>query len=147
MTYEFQSLNAKNNEKSLEVAKILVKAAKETHAVITKSDALSKSARESISTHNKEVMWKTLQDYISRYADFINSSSELTGIVLYKVDREFYEQLTSNDVENQLQLMIGFVYAKVALDSVVKKTYEQCVKKLLKQSGMFSDSELRQLFI
>ncbi len=147
MTDEFQSLNAKNNERALEVAKILVKAAKETYAVITKSEALSKSACESIATHNKEVMWNTLQDYISRYADFINSVSSFTGIGLQKVNRDFYERITASDVENQLQIIIGFVYAKEAIDSVVKETFKQCVKKHLKQSKLFTDSELKHLLI
>lgn len=144
---EFQTLNAQNNERALEIAKILVKAAKETHAVITKSEAKSKKARDSIVTHDKDILWRTLQEYIGQYADFISKTSSFTGIVLYKVNRDFYNQITAADIENQFQIIIGFIYAKEAFDSVVKETYKQCVEKHLKKSGLFSKNELKHLFI
>lgn len=147
MTDEFQSLNAQSNEQSLEIARLLIKAAKETHAVIIKSEAQCAAARSSISTHDKVNMWQTLQEYIGRYASFINSMSALTGIGLQRVNREFYDRITAVDIENQLQIVIGFVYAKEALDSVFKETYKQCVKKLMKQSKLFNDNKLKRLFI
>lgn len=147
MMEEFQSLNAQNDERSLEISRIFVKAANETHAVITKSEAKCSAARRSILTHDKGIMWQTLQEYIRDYADFINSMSVWTGIGLRLVDKAFYEQLSPNDVENQLQIMIGFIYAKEAMDSVLKETYKQCLKKLLKQSGLFDDHELKRLLI
>jgi len=145
MMDEFQSLNAKNNENALEISKILIKAAKETHAVVMKAEEKSKRACESIATHNKETMWRTLQEYICSYANFINSVSSFTGVVFQRVDRDFYERVTAADVENQLQIMIGFVYAKEATDSAVKENYKQCVKKLLKQSKLFTGNELKHL--
>ena len=147
MIDEFQSLNAQSNERSLEIAKILIKAAKETHAVISRSEARCTAARSSMATHDKETMWRALQEYIGYYAGFINSMTALTGIGLQRVNREFYGRVTAVDIEHQLQIMIGFVYAKEALDSVFKETYKQCVKKLLKQSKLFDDNELRRLLI
>ena len=147
MMDEFQSLNAQSNERSLEIAKILIKAAKETHAVISRSEARCTAARNSIATHDKETMWRTLQEYIGYYASFINSMTALTGIGLLRVNREFYDRVTAVDIENQLQIIIGFVYAKEALDSVLKETYKQRVEKLLKQSKLFDDNELKRLFI
>ena len=144
---EFQALNAQNNERAKEIAKILVKAAKETHAVMTRSEGKCKKARESIDTHDKDTMWSTLQEYINQYADFINNMSTLTGVGLYRVNRDFYERITATDVENQIHIIIGFVHAKEAYDSVMKETYKQCVKKLLKRSGLFTDDELKRLFI
>ena len=144
MIEEFQSLNAQNDERTLEISKILVKAAKETHAVITKSEAKCSAARRSIATRDKDAMWQTLQEYIRDYADFINSMSAWTGIVLHKVDKAMYDQLSPNDVENQLQIMIGFVYAKEAMDSVFQEPFKQCVEKFLKQSKLFDNSELKR---
>ena len=147
MIDEFQSLNAQSNERSLEIAKILIKAAKETHAVISRSEARCTAARSSMATHDKETMWRALQEYIGYYAGFINSMTSLTGIGLQQVNREFYNRVTAIDIENQPQIIIGFVYAKEALDSVFKETYKQCVKKLLKQSKLFDDNELKRLLI
>ena len=74
-------------------------------------------------------------------------ASSLTGVGLCKVDRSFYDQFTVIDVENQLQLIIGFVHEKEAIDSVVKETYKQCEKKLLEKSVLFSDNEVKYMFI
>ena len=52
-----------------------------------------------------------------------------------------------SDIKNQLQIVIGFVHAKEAFDSAAKETYKQCVEKLLKKSGMFSDKELKHMFV
>ena len=144
---DFQTLNTQNNERTLEIAKILVKAAKETHAVLTKSEVKSKKARDGIATHNKDIMWCILQEYIGQYSDFINHASSFTGVGLGKVDHDFYDRITATDVENQLRIIIGFVYAKEAIDSSSKETYKQCVKKLIKKSKLFSEDELKHLFI
>lgn len=144
---EFQTLNAQNNERALEIAKILIKAAKETHAVIVKSEAKSKKAKEAIAMHDKEVMWRILQEYIEQYAGFISKTSALTGVGLCKADRDFYNRITVADIENQIQIIIGFVHAKEAFDSVVKETYKQCVEKHLKRSPLFSSNELKHLFM
>ena len=56
MIDEFQSLNAQSNERSLEIAKILIKAAKETHAVISRSEARCTAARSSMATHDKHTI-------------------------------------------------------------------------------------------
>ena len=147
MMEEFQSFNAQNNEQPLEISKILIKAAKETHAVITKSEAKCRAAYNSISTHSKEIMWQTLQEYIRDYSDFINSMSAWTGIELQRVDRTRYEQFSPKDIENQLKIIIGFVYAKDAIDSVANEAYKQCLKKLLMQSGRFDNNEIKRLFM
>ena len=147
MMDEFQSLNAQNNKRSLEIAEILIKAAKETHAVIVKSEAQCTVIKSSILTHDKETMWRTLQEYIGHYAGFISNMSTLTGIGIQQVNREFYEHVTVADIENQLQVIIGFIYAKEAVNGVFKETYRQCVKKLLKRSKLFEDNELKRLLV
>ena len=139
------SLSAQSNERAQKIAEIIIKAAKETHAVVSRSEALSQQARNSIATHDKAAMWLTLQQYIARYADFIKSISAFTGVVLYRVDRAFYETVTATDIETQLQIMIGFIYAKEACNSAAKEAFRQCLKKLLKRSGLFTDKELRLL--
>lgn len=143
---EYQALSAQNSGRAKEIARIFIKAAKETHAVVIKAEAKSRKAMEGIASQNKQIMWRTLQDYIREYADFIGQTSVVTGIGLYKVDHAFYDHTTTTDIEGQLQLAIGFVYAKEALTSTVKENYKQCVEKHLKRLGLFSDNELKYMF-
>lgn len=147
MTNDFQTFNSQNNDKSIEMAKLLVKAARETHTMLVSADAKSKKAQDGIATQDKATMWSVLQEYISQYAAFIKDTEIFTGIGLYKVDQEFYEQVTVHDIEVQLQMAIGFVYAKEAFESARKEVYKQCLKKLLKKSGLFSETELKRLWI
>lgn len=144
---EYQSFNVQNDERALEISKILIKAAKETHAVVSKSEAKCRDAFDSIATHDKETMWKTLQKYIIQYADFINSMSIFTGIVVQRVDSGFYGRVSAAEIEKQLRNIIGFIYAKEAMESVSREAFKQCAKKLLKQSKLFDDKELNRLFM
>ena len=144
---EFQTINAQNTERTLKIAKTFKDAAEKTYAVVARSEVKCRKVRNAIQTQNKDMMWHVLQEYIREYADFIMRSSELTGITLCKVDQEFYKQITTNDVENQLETVIGFVYAKEALSSVMKETYKKCVEKLLKERGLFTKKELSRLFV
>ena len=147
MINAFQTFNPQNNDKSIEMAKLLVKAARETRTMLVTADAKSKKARDGIATQDKATMWGVLQEYISQYAAFIKDAEIFTGIGLYKVGQEFYEQVTVHDIEVQLQMAIGFVYAKEAFESARKEVYKQCLKKLIKNSGLLSDAELKQLWI
>ena len=144
---EYQSFNVQNNERALEISKILIKAAKETHSVVSKSEAKCRDAIDSIATHDKETMWKTLQKYIIQYADFINSMLIFTGIGVQRVDSGFYERVSAAEIEKQLRTIIGFIYAKEAMESVSREAFKQCVKKFLKQSKLFDDKELNRLFM
>ncbi len=144
---EYQSFNVQNNERALEISKILIEAAKETHAVVLKSEAKCRDALDSIATHDKETMWKTLQKYIIQYADFINSISIFTGIGVQRVDSGFYERVSAAEVEKQLRNIIGFIYAKEAMESVSREAFKQCAKKLLKQSKHFDYKEWNCLFM
>ena len=117
---EFRALNAQNNERALEISKILIKAARKTYAILRISEAKCKKARDGIATHDKDTMWCILQEYMGQYAEFISSTSALTGITLCKVNQNFYNEITTEDIENQLQIIIGFVHAKEAVDSAVK---------------------------
>lgn len=136
---EYQSFNVQNDERALEISKILIEAAKETHAVVSKSEAKCRDAFDSIATHDKETMWKTLQKYIIQYADFINSMSIFTGIVVQRVDSGFYGRVSAAEIEKQLRTIIGFIYAKEAMESVSREAFKQCAKKLLKKSKLFDD--------
>ena len=145
MATDFNAFVSQNNDRAVDIAKILIKAAKETHTMLIQSEKKSKRAREAMEMRDKEAMWAVLQEYIREYSSFITGTGIFTGIVIRRVDRAFYERVTVCDIRGQLQMSIGFVYAYEAFSSVGRETYKQCLKKLLKSSGLLSDAELKLL--
>lgn len=106
----------------------------------------SEKAFFAIKLDDKKFMWCTLQEYFLEYREFINSLSSFTGFYVYDVDKDFYNKITNKDIENQLKQVVGFIYAKSALQSAEKTNFKQAVKKILKHSKLFTDAELSILF-
>lgn len=144
MEESFQELQICYEEKSLKAAEFAKKAAEMTHTVYT-SNQKSQKALDAIKIHDKVVMWNTLQEYLREYSNFINSTSWITGLGLYRVDHKFYEQVTVEDIEKQLRIIIGYIYAREAANSAAKTTFKSCLKSLMKKSGKFTDAELKLL--
>lgn len=141
MTENFQELQIRYEEKSLKAAEFAKTAAEKTHTVFM-AQRKSQEAVDAISSGNKATMWNTLQKYLRSYSDFINRTARITGLRLYRVDKDFYDNVTSDDIKKQLHMVIGFVYAYEAVTSAAKATFKNCLKKLLKNSGLFTDAEL-----
>jgi len=139
-----QELQIHYEEKSLKAAELAKKAAEMTHTVYT-ANQKSQKALSAIKSHDKVVMWNALQEYLREYANFINSTSLITGLGLYKVDHTFYEQVIVEDIEKQLRIIIGYIYAREAANSAAKATFKACLKSLMKKSGKFTDAELALL--
>lgn len=117
------------------------KAAEITHSVFG-AKSKCQNAIIAIESNDKKIMWNALQEYFLEYKTFINSLSSLTGYYVYDVDKEFYDKVTIDDIANQLNQVIGFIYAKSALDSVAKTTFKQALKSILKKSRLFTENEL-----
>ena len=115
-----------------------------THTVIT-AGRKSQKAIDAIDTRDKASMWNTLQEYLREYSNFINNTALITGLCVYSVEREFYDQITVEDIEKQLRIIVGYIYAREAVNSAAKATFKDCLKKLLKKSGLFTDAELALL--
>ena len=116
--------------------KCVKKAADVTHTIAL-ARAKSQKAADAIAHWDKEAKWRVLQEYMREYAPFINSTAYLTGITVQSVGIDFYNHLTLDDVNRALRTAIGFVYFKEAADSKAKDAYKACLKKLLKQTGLF----------
>lgn len=144
MTENLQDLQIRYEEKSLKAAELAKKAADMTHTVIT-AGRKSQKAIDAIDTHDKASMWNTLQEYLREYSNFINNTALITGLCVYSVEREFYDQITVEDIEKQLRIIVGYIYAREAVNSAAKATFKDCLKKLLKKSGLFTDAELALL--
>ena len=144
MEEKLQELQIQYEEKSLKAAEFAQKAAEMTHTVYT-ANQKSQKALGAIRIHDKVVMWNTLQEYLQEYSNFINSTSLITGLCLYKVDHRFYEQVTVEDIEKQLRIVVGYIYAREAASSAAKATFKSCLKSLMKKSGEFTDADLALL--
>lgn len=69
------------------------------------------------------------------------------GVQLRRVDEDFYKNVSEEDVARQLEIVRGFIYLNKAKHCAAKETIKACFKKLLKQSGVFSEHEIDVLFL
>lgn len=102
------------------------------HSIKKTSEAIS-----AINSNDKETKWTTLQKYLNEYASFINNTVKITGIQVFPVTKEYYDNLSLDDLNQQLQITIGIVYFKEALYSTAKEAFKQCLEKLLSKHNIF----------
>ncbi|MBQ8322379.1 MAG: hypothetical protein IJX91_00250 [Clostridia bacterium] len=133
-----QQLNDKKTAKAIECIK---KACEAVH-VIKVARQKTEKARYALQSNEKLFVWNALQEYLSVYKGFINSVSNYTGFVVYSVCPNFFDNCTIFEIKWQLENVIAFVYLKEAVSSVAKDSFKQCLKKLLKSTGMFTETEL-----
>ena len=89
-------------------------------------------------------MWNTLQEYLHDYKEFINTTNIMR---ICSVGMNFYNQITVTEIERQLKMMIGVIYDYEAKHCLRNETIKQCLKKLLKVSGVFTDKEIEILLL
>lgn len=63
------------------------------------------------------------------------------------VGMDFYNQVTVTEIELQLKMMIGIIYDYEAKHCLHNETIKQCLKKLLKASGVFTDKQIELLLL
>lgn len=140
---EYNHLEIQNQEKTLEYLKCIIKAVEKTKSVGIKCEIETAKAREAMLSNDKNEMWRVLQEYIREYRDKIVKTNIA---VIVPVDKNIYEQLTIQQVQMQLQIMIGFIYRYEAIHSTAKETIKKSLEKILESSGKFSKREIK-LFI
>lgn len=139
-----QELQIRYEDKSLKAAELAKTAAEMTHTVYT-ANRKSQKVFDAIRTCDKKTMWNTLQEYLREYSNFINNTSWITGLGLNRVDQNFYQQATVEDIEKQLRIVVGYIYIHEAVNCAAKTTFKACLKSLMKKSGKFTDAELALL--
>ncbi|MFG6367493.1 MAG: hypothetical protein K1W16_03545 [Lachnospiraceae bacterium] len=144
METNYQNLQYTDDEKVTEYIKAIMKAVDMTHQVAAKSQMKSKKLREAIESKDKAFMWNTLQEYLHKYKDFINTKNMMC---ICNVGIDFYNQVTVPEIEQQLKMIIGVVYDYEAKRCVHNETIKQCMKKLLKMSGVFTDKQIERLLL
>lgn len=130
-----------NDEKAAKAIECIKKACEAVH-VIKIARRKTEKARYALQSNEKLFIWNVLQEYLRQYKGFINSVSNYTGFVVYSVSPNFFENCTIFEIKWQLENVIACVYLKEALSSVAKDSFKQCLKKLLKSTGLFTETEL-----
>ena len=139
-----QKIDFQAQENATKMIGYVKRAAEITHTVIMADQKASKAV-SAIQTQDKSKKWTVLQEYLKEYGAFINETSRLTGICVYPVDKGFYDTVGVQELNQQLQMVIGIVYLKEAVRAAINATYKECLKKLLKQSGLFTEAQLNFL--
>lgn len=139
-----QKLDLPAQENATKMIEYVKKAAEMTHTVITADQKASKAV-SAIQTPDKDRKWAVLQECLKEYGKFINETTFLTGVFVYSVNAEYYAEVNLQELDRQLQIIIGIVYLKEAVCAAINRTYKECLKNLLKQSGLLTEAQLNLL--
>ena len=139
-----QNLVYTDEEKVITYCKNIVKSVEKTRDVAAQSKLKSRKIEEALQTKDKQIMWNGLQEYIHKYPELFTMAN---GVQLRQVDENFYKKVSKEDIARQLEIVIGLIYLNEAKHCAAKKTIKACFKKLLKQSGVFSENEIEVLLL
>lgn len=139
-----QNLVYTDEEKVIAYYKNIVKAVEKTREVATQSKLKSHKIEEALQTRNKQTMWNVLQEYLHKHPELFTRAN---GVQLRRVDEDFYKNVSKEDIARQLEIVIGLIYLNEAKHCAAKETIKACFKKLLKQSGVFSEHEIEVLLL
>lgn len=140
----FQYLNIQDEyaDKIETFAKCVVKAAKAVHAASKTAERKCREAQQALNSGSIERMRAVIQCYIRQYgADWLH----FRDVKIQCIDRAAYEQLSIDDLQRQLRIIIALVYKSTAFKTGCKEGFKACVKRELEISGVFTKKELEQL--
>ena len=92
---EQQHLQTENDEIFKTFTAAIKTAAEMTHCY-NLFQSKNKKIDEVLCMDNKEILWQTLQDYLKEYGSFINNTTVITGIYIYQVSIEQYNDIEIN---------------------------------------------------
>ena len=141
---EYNHLQIDNQEKALEFFKCLKHAVETTKTIGTECESKTAKAREAMVCDDKDKMMRVLQEYIREYHDKIMKTN---FVRIVPVEKMTYEQMTIQQLQLQLQIMIGFIYRYEAIHSAAKETIKKSLKKILEKSGKFTKREIEILLM
>lgn len=139
-----QNLVYTDEEKVITYCKNIVKAVVKTRDIATQSKLKSCKIEEALQMKDKQTMWNVLQEYIHKHPELFTT---VNGVQLRRVDTDFYKNVSEEDVARQLEIVRGLIYLNEAKHCAAKEKIKACFKKLLKQSGVFSEHEIEVLFL
>lgn len=139
-----QNLVYTDEEKVIIYCKNIVKAVEKTRDVAAQSKLKSRRVEEALQMKDKQIMWNALQEYIHKHPKLFTMAN---GVQLRRVDADFYKNVSEQYIARQLEIVIGLIYLNEAKHCVAKEKIKACFKKLLKQSGIFSEHEIEVLLL
>ncbi len=139
-----QSLVYTDEDKAIIYCKNIIKAVEKTRDVAARTKLKSRKLEEALQTKDKQTMWNVMQEYIHKQLELFTMTN---GVQLRRVDADFYKNESEEDVARQLDIVRGLIYLNEANHCVAKETIKACFKKLLKQSGVFSEPEIEVLLL
>ena len=139
-----QKLMCADEEKVITYCKNIIKAVEKTRDVAAQSKLKSRKIEEALHTKDKQTMWDVLQEYLHKHPELFTM---VNGVQLRRVDEDFYKNVSEEDVAKQLEIVRGLIYLNEAKHCAAKETIKACFKKLLKQSGIFSEHEIEVLLL
>ena len=140
----FEKLEYTDEKKVIAYCKSIIKAVELTRDVAMKSKMKSKKAYDAIDSGDKQMMWNVLQEYLHNYPKL---TATAYGVYICRVDANFYDSITEDDISEQLKIVIALIYLNEAQKSVAHEKIKSCLKKILKQSKVFSDKEIELLLL
>ena len=132
-------IQSQDNNQVLEYVKLIIKAAKETHSMHSIAMNKSKDLRKAKQSSDQAEKIQVLQRFIIQYTKFIESTTEITGLSVYYIS---IDDISKIKIDDQLSIMEGIVFLYEALHSATNFTFKMCLKKLMKQSGIFTEAQL-----
>lgn len=139
-----QNLVYTDEDKVITYCQNIIRAVEKTRDVAAQSKLKSRKIEEALQTKDKQTMWNVLQEYIHKHSELFTMAN---GVLLGQIDADFYENVSEEDVAKQLEIVMGLIYLNEAKRCVAKETIKKCFKKLLKQSGAFSEREIELLLL
>lgn len=139
MNFFFQQYQ-ENKEKSLELARLIQIAAREIHAYMV-AERECRALRDAQQSCDKDGMWRVMQQHIRENQRQIRNYGPLIGVTVIPVDQPSYDRMTIQDVRNQIDLLIGAIYA-IRILKTSQKAFKECLRKQMKISGKFTKQEI-----
>ena len=132
-------IQSQNNNQALEYVKLIIKAARETHSMHSVAMNKSRDLRKAQQSSDRTEKIRVLQRFIIKYMQFIKSTTQITGLSVYYIS---IDDISKINIDDQLSIMEGIVFLYEALHSATNFTFKMCLKKLMKQSGIFTETQL-----
>ncbi len=139
-----QNLFYTEEEKVTTYYKDIIMAVEKTRDVAMRSKLKSRKIEDALQTKDKQTMWNVLQEYIHKHPELFTLTN---GVQLRRVNADFYKNISEEDVARQLEIVRGLIYLDEAKHCAAKEKIKACFKKLLKQSGVFSEHEIEVLLL
>lgn len=105
-----------------------------------------KSIDESLLLTEKKDLWNALQSELRKYKSFICNITRLTGIYVEFVGKEYYDNISAEEIKCQLEELRKIGYLKHALEEVAKDELKIVLKSIIKNDNKIITEDKENYF-